>query len=392
MKQEARRVMPVQRVCFGLLSSLVLLLAGCGQGQQAGISPSSAPSVAQQAAATPAPSASQPVAVAPSASVSPAASPTVGPTATPTLGPDEFRNPVIDQDFPDPDVLKVGDTYYAYATNNGSTRVNIQAANSTDLVNWTILPDAMPQPPTWTVPNFGFIWAPEVTTWDEGKTYVMYYTARDQAADKQCIGVATSTSPEGPFKDNGDKPFVCQTDIGGSIDASSFRDEDGTQYVLWKNDGNCCGYDTYLYLQRVSADGLTLEGEPAQLIKQDQAWEGALVEAPTLWKHNNKYYLFYSANSYAGASYATGYAVADAATGPYTKPSQDPFMETDYENGGAIGPGGQDIVVDDDGETWIMYHSWDPTATYRRVQIDELTWNGDAPVVDGPDRTPQPKP
>ena len=392
MKQEARRVMRVRRMCFGLLSSLVLLLAGCGQGQQAGTLASSAPSAAQQAAATPVPSASQQVVAAPSASATPAVSPTVGPTATPTLGPDEFRNPVIDQDFPDPDVLKVGDTYYAYATNNGATRINIQLAKSTDLVNWTMLPDALPQPPTWTVLNFGFIWAPEVTTWDDGKTYVMYYTARDQAADKQCIGVATSTSPEGPFKDNSDKPFICQADIGGSIDASSFQDEDGSQYVLWKNDGNCCGYDTFLHIQRVSADGLTLEGEPTQLLKQDQAWEGNLVEAPTLWKHNAKYYLFYSANNYAGADYATGYAIADAATGPYTKPISDPFMETDFQNGGAIGPGGQDIVVDDDGETWIMYHSWEGTNSYRRVQIDQLTWNGDTPVVDGPDRMPQPKP
>ncbi len=368
-----------------VLCALLVLVAGCTQNGQTGTSATSAPSASQQVAAAPSTSVTAP----PSAA---SASPTAGASATPSLGADEFRNPVIDQDFPDPDVLKVGDTYYAYATNNQATRSNIQAAKSTDLVNWTILPDAMPQTPSWAVLNFGFIWAPEVTTWDDGKTFVMYYTARDQAADKQCIGLATSTSPEGPFKDMSDKAFICQADLGGSIDASSFRDADGTQYVLWKNDGNCCGKDTYLYLQRVSADGLTLEGEPTQLIKQDQPWEGNLVEAPTLWKHNTKYYLFYSANNYAGARYVTGYAVADAIAGPYTKPNDGPFMETDFQNGGAIGPGGQDIVVDDDGETWIMYHSWEATNSYRRVQIDQLTWNGDTPVVDGPDLKPQPKP
>src|SRR3712207_8021969 len=51
-----------------------------------------------------------------------------------SLGPGQFVNPVIDQDFPDPDVLKVGDTYYAYATN--TQIVNIQAAKSQDLVQW----------------------------------------------------------------------------------------------------------------------------------------------------------------------------------------------------------------------------------------------------------------
>ena len=39
--------------------------------------------------------------------------------------------PVIDQDFPDPDVLEVDGTYYAYAT-NGNAR-NVQVATSTDL-------------------------------------------------------------------------------------------------------------------------------------------------------------------------------------------------------------------------------------------------------------------
>ena len=66
---------------------------------------------------------------------------------------------------------------------------------------------------------------------------------------------------------------------------------------------------------------------------------------------------------------------------------------TDLPGGGsAIGPGGQDIVVDDDGETWIVYHSWDRSAAYRAMQIDELVWEGDTPVVKGPDKGPQPIP
>ncbi len=307
------------------------------------------------------------------------------PPATITAGPGEFLNPVIDQDFPDPDALKVGDnTYYAYATNSGA--YNIQTAKSTDLVNWQLLSDALPTLPPWALR--GFTWAPEVTTTTDGKSYVMYFTARDMASQKQCIGVATAAAPEGPFKSSADKALICQVAIGGSIDASSFVDEDGSRYVLWKNDGNCCGFDTYLYLQKVSADGLTLEGEPTQLIKQDQAWEGPLVEAPTLWKHDGKYYLFYSANVYSGADYATGYAVADTIRGPYQKP-EGPLIQTDFKNGAAIGPGGQDVVVDDDGETWMLYHSWNSDASYRRMQIDELIWEDGKPVLKGPDKGPQ---
>src|SRR5688572_2476041 len=56
------------------------------------------------------------------------------PAATAAATAGQFTNPVIDRDFPDPDVLRVGDAYYAYATNAGG--VNVQAARSPDLVRW----------------------------------------------------------------------------------------------------------------------------------------------------------------------------------------------------------------------------------------------------------------
>ena len=97
-------------------------------------------------------------------------------------------------------------------------------------------------------------------------------------------------------------------------------------------------------------------------------------------------------NNYAGVDYATGYAVADKITGPYTKPSREPLLASDLKNGAALGPGGQDVVVDKDGDTWLAFHSWDPSASYRRMMIEQLVWEGDTPVVQGPDRGPQPKP
>lgn len=367
------------RPITAVLCLMLALIAGCGQQQQAAAPVTPTTSATQQVTTSPspAPNATQPAATVPAAS----------PTAAPTLGPNEFRNPVIDRDFPDPDTLKVEDTYYAYATQHGI--IDVQMAKSTDLVNWELLDNALLMLPRWAEP--GYTWAPEVTSWDDGKTFVMYFTTRDAESDKQCIGVATSDTPEGPFEPD-DKPFICQLDQGGSIDAATLEDEDGTQYVLWKNDGNCCGLPVWIYIQKVSEDGLTLEGEPTRLITNDQVWEGTLVEAPTLWEHNDKYYLFYSANSYAGVDYAMGYAVAEEPTGPYTKPEDEPLLATDMRTGAAIGPGGQDIVVDPDGDTWIVYHSWDPTATYRRVMIDELVWEDGRPVVKGPDKGPQPVP
>jgi beta-xylosidase len=299
------------------------------------------------------------------------------PTPSQPLSPDTFTNPVLDQDFPDPDNLQVGDVYYAYATNGNN--INIQAARSTDLVHWEVLGDALPELPDWAVQKFGWAWAPEVFSPSE-EQYVMYFTARFAIGfdGTQCIGVATSEDPAGPFTSSNPEPFICQTDRGGSIDPSSFVDAEGQRYVLWKNDGNSSGYQVWLSIQQVSADGLTLQGEPHQLLTVDQRWEGNLVEAPTLWQQDGKYYLFYSANAYNDRRYATGYAVADDIFGPYVK-AEEPLIATDLA-AGLVGPGGQDVVTDDDGETWIMFHGWAPDG-YRRLYLAPLEWQNGMPML-----------
>ena len=60
---------------------------------------------------------------------------------------------------------------------------------------------------------------------------------------------------------------------------------------------------------------MQIAGPLAQLIKNDQAWEGTVVEAPYLWRHDGRYYLFYSGNGFGSAQYAIGYATADRVAG-----------------------------------------------------------------------------
>ena len=297
----------------------------------------------------------------------------------------EFTNPVLDQDFPDPDVLRVGDVYYAYATNGNDS--NVQAARSTDLVHWEILPDALPLRPAWAVDAFGWVWAPEVFQPAGSADYLLYFVARYAIGQggTQCIGIARADSPEGPFTPIGDEPFICQVESGGSIDPSTFVDDDGQAYLLWKNDGNSNGGQTWLYLQSLSPDGTSLEGEPVRLLTVDQTWEGVLVEAPTLWKQDGRYYLFYSANAYNDQRYAVGCAVSDAITGPYTKLAE-PILKTTIP-AGIVGPGGQDIVIAPGGSTWLMFHSWAPGG-YRHLRLLPLLWQDGLPVVAPIDKNP----
>lgn len=301
---------------------------------------------------------------------------TSGETSSSSSSAAEGGNPVLDRDFPDPDVLEVDGTYYAYGTNTAT--LNVQVATSTDLETWEPLAeDALPELPSWVIP--GKTWAPEVTEFGPGQ-YVMYPTATNFDPALQCIAVATGTAPDGPFEIVGEEMLVCPPDEGGAIDASTFLDDDGTRYLLWKNDGNCCGLDTWLYIAPLSTDGLSLAGEPTRLLKQDQDWEGNLIEAPTLVERDGTYVLMYSSNDYGSEAYAIGYATADGPTGPFTK-SEEPLLSTDATDGRYIGPGGQDVVTAPDGSDRLVFHSWDPLFLERGVNVLPLEWEEGRPVV-----------
>ena len=289
--------------------------------------------------------------------------------------PSTFANPVVDANFADPALLNDNGVYYAYATNSRRGD-HLQAQMSTDLGHWSPLADPLPVMPTWANP--GKTWAPDVTMIKHGKRYVIYFAADDKRTHKQAIGVAVATKPEGPYTPV-DEPLIEQADIGGAIDPCCYVGRRGERYLVWKNDGNSMNVDTWIWIQKLSKDGTRLVGDPVKTIKQDQPWEGNLVEGPCLWKHGSKYYLFYSANAYVDCRYAMGYAVADDLMVPYRKPSTSPWVAS---LDGQCGPGGCDIERGVDGTEWMVYHTWAKGPhSYRSMSIKRLEWDGDVPVL-----------
>ncbi len=292
-----------------------------------------------------------------------------------------FTNPVFSDNFPDPGALLVGDTWYAYGTNNSTE--NVPLLTSPDLVAWTPVGDVLPQVGRWA--ERGNTWAPEVITAPGGK-FLLYYTARSTATNRQCIGVAVAGKPEGPFVDDSDKPLICQADEGGSIDASPFTDESGERWLYWKNDGNAIGQPTYLYGARLSDDGLSISGEPKQLLVNDAGWEAHVIEAPQMVRHDGRLYLFYSANAFDKEEYALGYATCEGPFGPCVKASENPILHT---SPAAAGPGHGFLVTTPAGESWMLYHAWPPSAVGsvapgRQLWLDRVDWVDGRPVVKGP--------
>jgi len=115
---------------------------------------------------------------------------------------------------------------------------------------------------------------------------------------------------------------VCNSDHAGSIDPS-FVDPGGTPYLLWKSEGVPGQVPTRIWAQRLRADGLAVASgtQPSELMRTTEAWEGEVVESPSLVSYGGRLLLFYSANEHRSARYAIGWAECATPTGPCAKRS-----------------------------------------------------------------------
>jgi beta-xylosidase len=306
--------------------------------------------------------------------------------------------PVLSEDFPDPFVLPQEGAFLAYATNPRGGVVNVQMARSTDLTDWSLLRDgdklhdAMPVLPVWA--RAGLTWAPEVIRTDKG--YVLHFTTRDRKSDLQCVGAAFATSPLGPFTSEASEPLVCQTELGGTIDADAFRDSDGQLYLYYKNDGNNPRFKrtTSIYAQRLTPDGLHLTGEAVAIASNDAKWEAHVIEAPSMVHHDDRYVLFYSANHYGWerdqtlSPYAMGYAVCNGPMGPCTDAPNNPILYSyrDPTLGCLSGPGHQ-AVFSAGARQYIAFHAWGFTGDCRNAHsgrflyVAPLNWKAGVPQI-----------
>jgi len=253
-------------------------------------------------------------------------------------------------DFPDPAVILVGQTYYAYATN--SVAGNIQIISSPDLSHWTAVGNALPNLPGWATPND--TWAPAVSM--IGSSFLLYYAVDVAGTGSECISVAVANRPEGPFTDRSKAPLECQKSLGGSIDPASFIDTNGTSYLIWKSGGPG---SSKLWSQPLAPSGTSFVAgtNPTLLLAPDQSWEGGTVEAPDMVTSGGRYFLFFSGNDWNSSNYAVGLATCTGPLGPCSDASPSPILSS---GPGVAGPGGESVFTDTSGHFWMAFHAWIP--------------------------------
>jgi len=127
------------------------------------------------------------------------------------------------------------------------------------------------------------------------------------------IGVASSTSPTGPFSDAKGSAIITDNTPNSSdlnIDPCVFVDDDGQVYLVW----GCYWEIRMVKLQSNMIDTIGTPTKPSGV--------NNFREAPWLFKRNNTYYLLYA----AGANPATiEYCTASNPMDPYTHRCQPLF-------------------------------------------------------------------
>jgi arabinan endo-1,5-alpha-L-arabinosidase len=303
-----------------------------------------------------------------------------------------YTNPVIRWDFADPHVMKASDGfYYAYSTEHLTYErlAYIQVARSRDLVDWELLPDAMPEKPEWSDTTRDF-WAPGVIEAD-GR-YYMYFSGIRDGTEGMCLGVATSESPAGPF-DPEVEPLRCG-DGFVNIDPMPFDDpKTGKRLLYWGSDSSP------IMVQELAEDRVSFApgSSPKELIYPSglQQYE-RLIEGAFVLYRDPYYYLFFSGDNccVAPVNYAVMVARSRSATGPFEKKA-----DVTGEFGGSVilqqndrweGTGHNSVVRDEAGRDWIFYHAIDPDDRYnpgteapkRPMLMDQTVYRSGWPEIE----------
>lgn len=234
------------------------------------------------------------------------------------------------------------------------------------------------------------MWAPDAA-FANGK-YYLYFPAKDKQ-DIFRIGVATSSSPAGPFKAEA-QPIAKSF----SIDPTVFKDTDGTHYMyfggIWGGQLQRWSSNTYNSndeypaddqpalspkVARMKANMLEFAEAPkdVQILDQDGKPllagdnERRFFEAAWMHKHNGKYYFSYS----TGDTHNIVYAIGDSPYGPFTY--QGVILKP------VLGWTNHHSIVEFDGKWYLFYHdsSLSGGKTHlRSIKMTELKHNPDGTI------------
>ena len=275
-----------------------------------------------------------------------------------------YRNPILFADYSDPDVIRVGDTFYMTASSFNYTP-GLPILISKDLVNWKLVNYALKNigQERFRIPRHSEgVWAPAIR-YHEGMFYI-YYGMPDEG-----YYVVRTKDPLGEWE----KP-VCILEGKGLIDSCPFWDEDGKAYVIHGYAKSRIGFKSILGIFEMTYDGLKAVSEDHFIFNgNDPTHPAVTIEGPKVYKRNGYYYIWAPAGGVK-----EGYQVVLRSKdihGPYE-------IKTVMDSGNTVinGPHQGGLVNTVNGDEWFV-HFQDRGLYGRICHLQPVSWNEDWPVV-----------
>lgn len=294
-------------------------------------------------------------------------------TWNPNLNNGYYKNPIIDADYSDPDVCRVGNDYYM-TSSSFACFPGLQILHSTDLVNWEIIGAAIvgddyPVLPEYKGTNLdwrkqiqhgNYVWAPSIR-YHDGWFYI-YCGDPDQG-----LFMTKTQDPASTWE-----PIVWVMKGKGLIDCCPLWDEDGKAYISHGCAGSRAGVKSVLFVAPMSPDGTKVIG-PSRIV-YDGHEDQPTIEGTKFYKRNGYYYIMSPAG---GVKY--GWQVELRSKNPF-----GPYEEYVGLAQGSVktvnGPHQGAWVDTQNGEDWFL-HFQDKHAYGRVVHLQPAKWVNDWLVI-----------
>ena len=267
-------------------------------------------------------------------------------------GNGEYINPVLNADYSDPDVIRVGDKFYMVCSDFHF--IGMPVLESSDMVNWTIISQVYDKfdYPGWNEFKHyaGGSWAPAIR-YHDGMYYV-YFCTPDEG-----LFMSSSKDPHGPWSE-----LHLVKEVKKWEDPCPFWDEDGRAYLVRSQYGA-----GPIFLHRMTPDGKELIDDGVII------YEGEVAEGPKLHKFDGKYYI-----SLPEGGVREGWQSvlrSDSIYGPYERKVVLETGTTDIN-----GPH-QGAIVDNTEGSWWFFHFQEVPKLGRVVHLQPMEWHDGWPYI-----------
>ena len=278
-----------------------------------------------------------------------------------TLHTEPIQNPMLWADVPDPDVIRVGDTFYLVSTTM-HLMPGAPVMKSKDLKNWETVGyifDRLTDSPKYdllqgTVYGRGQ-WATSLKYYN-GKFYALL--APNEQGDMGDTYIFSAEKAEGPWTN--------VSRMRHFHDCSLFFDDDGRVYVI---------YNTGELMELKPDLSDVIEGTHMHIFQREEDEKG-LLEGSRMIKHNGKYYLLMISHTYAPGRHRREVCYrADDIHGPYEK---QVILESEF---GGFSYEAQGTIVDTQDGDWYGIIFQDRGGVGRVLTVMPCRWINGWPML-----------